>query len=150
MLVIIIDCPLFTTLYTLPHLSLPITCEVVIIRSILSLRKFKPRKVIYSILKQASDRIKLKHNSNHTLKCCLSTYLSFLLNYIGEGNGNLLQYSCLENPKDGGACWAAVYGVAQSRTRLKRLSSTQQMLINTGKARFPPDHAPAPDLAASQ
>ena len=41
---------------------------------------------------------------------------------IGEGNGNPLQCSCLENPRDGGAWWAAVYGVAQSRTRLKRLS----------------------------
>ena len=43
---------------------------------------------------------------------------------IGEGNDNPLQYSYLENPKDGGAWWAAVYGVAQSRTRLKRLSSS--------------------------
>ena len=43
---------------------------------------------------------------------------------IGEGNGNPLQCSCLENPKDGGAWWAAIYGVAQSRTRLKRLSSS--------------------------
>ena len=42
---------------------------------------------------------------------------------IGEGNGNLLQCSCLENPRDGGAWWAAVYVVAQSRTRLKWLSS---------------------------
>ena len=42
--------------------------------------------------------------------------------YIGEGNGNPLQYSCLENPRDRRAWWAAVYGVAQSRTRLKRLS----------------------------
>ena len=41
-----------------------------------------------------------------------------------EGNGNPLQYSCLENPRDGGAWWAAVYGVAQSWTRLKRLSSS--------------------------
>ena len=37
----------------------------------------------------------------------------------GEGNGTLLQYSCLENPRDGGAWWAAVYGVTQSQTRLK-------------------------------
>jgi len=44
--------------------------------------------------------------------------------YIGEGNGNPLQCSCLENPRDGRAWWAAVYGVAQSRTRLKRLSSS--------------------------
>ena len=42
----------------------------------------------------------------------------------GEGNGNPLQCSCLENPRDGGAWWAAVYGVAQSRTRLKRLNSS--------------------------
>ena len=43
---------------------------------------------------------------------------------VREGNGNPLQYSCLENPMGGGAWWAAVYGVAQSRTRLKRLSSS--------------------------
>ena len=42
----------------------------------------------------------------------------------GEGNGNPLQCSCLENPRDGGAWWAAIYGVVQSRTRLKRLSSS--------------------------
>ena len=42
----------------------------------------------------------------------------------GEGNGNPLQCSCLENPRDGGAWWAAVSGVAQSQTRLKRLSSS--------------------------
>ena len=41
----------------------------------------------------------------------------FSLSCIGEGNGNPLQYSCLENPRDGGAWWAAVYEVAQSRTR---------------------------------
>ena len=43
---------------------------------------------------------------------------------IGEGNGNPLQCSCLENPRDRGAWWGAIYGVAQSRTRLKRLSSS--------------------------
>ena len=43
----------------------------------------------------------------------------FSLSCIGEGNGNPLQCSCLENPKDGGAWWAAIYGVTQSRTRLK-------------------------------
>ena len=51
-------------------------------------------------------------------------HFPFSLSRIGEGNGNPLQCSCLENPKDGGAWWAAVYGVAQSRTRLKRLSSS--------------------------
>ena len=46
---------------------------------------------------------------------------------IGEGNGNPLQCSCLQNPRDGGAWWAAVSGVARSRTRLKRLSSSSSM-----------------------
>ena len=50
-------------------------------------------------------------------------HVDFSLSCIGEGNGIPLQYSCLENPRDGGAWWAAVYEVAQSRTRLKRLSS---------------------------
>ena len=50
----------------------------------------------------------------------------FSLSCIGEGNGNPLQYSCLENPRAKGAWWAAVYGVAQSRTRLKRLSSSSR------------------------
>ena len=48
----------------------------------------------------------------------------FSLSFIEEGNGNPLQCSCLENPKDGGAWWASVSGVAQSPTRLKRLSSS--------------------------
>ena len=50
-------------------------------------------------------------------------HFHFSLSCLGEGNGNPLQCSCLENPGDGGAWWAAVYGVAQSRTWLKRLSS---------------------------
>ena len=50
------------------------------------------------------------------------------LSCIGEGNGNPLKCSCLENPRDGGAWWAAVYGVAQSRTRLKRLSSSSNQV----------------------
>ena len=45
---------------------------------------------------------------------------------IGEGNGTPLQCSCLENPRDRGARWAAVYGAAQSRTRLMRLSSSSR------------------------
>ena len=52
----------------------------------------------------------------------------FSLSFIGEGNGNLLQCSCLENPRNGGAWRAAVYGVAQSRTRLKRLSNSSSSL----------------------
>ena len=53
----------------------------------------------------------------------------FILEYThGEGNGNPLQYSCLENPMDGGTWWAAICGVAQSQTRLKRLSSSSSRL----------------------
>ena len=51
-------------------------------------------------------------------------HFHFSLSCIGEGNGNPFQCSCLENPRDRGAWWAAIYGVAQSRTRLKRLSSS--------------------------
>ena len=51
-------------------------------------------------------------------------HFHFSLSCVGEGNGNPLQCSCLENPRDGGAWWAAVYGVAQSRTWLKWLSSS--------------------------
>ena len=50
---------------------------------------------------------------------------------IGEGNGNPLQCSCLENPRDGGAWWAAISGVAQSRTRLKRLSSSSKQIVSS-------------------
>ena len=53
-------------------------------------------------------------------------HFHFSLSCIGEGNGTPLQCSCLENPGDGGAWWAAVYGVTQSRTRLKRHSSSSR------------------------
>ena len=53
-------------------------------------------------------------------------HFHFSLSCIGEGNGNPLQCSYLENPRDGEAWWAVVYGVAQSRTRLKRLSSSSR------------------------
>ena len=56
-------------------------------------------------------------------------HFHFSLSCIGEGNGNPLQCSCLENPRDGGAWWAAVYGVTQSRTQLKRLSSSSSSLF---------------------
>ena len=54
-------------------------------------------------------------------------HFHFSLSCIGEENGNPLQCSCLENPRDRGACWAAVYGVAQSWTRLTRLSSSSSV-----------------------
>ena len=55
------------------------------------------------------------------------------LSRIGEGNGNPLQCACLENLRDGGAWWAAVYGVAQSRTRLKWLSSSNPSRRTRGR-----------------
>ena len=60
-------------------------------------------------------------------------HLHFSLSCIGGGNGNPLQCSCLENPSDGEAWWAVVYGVAQSWTRLKRLSSSS---LHKGVAQF--------------
>ena len=57
-------------------------------------------------------------------------HFHFSLSCIGEGNGNLLQCSCLENPRDGGAWLAAVYGVAQSWARLKQLSSSSSIWDN--------------------
>ena len=71
-----------------------------------------------------------------------ATSLSLLTSRIGEGNGKPFQCSCLENPRDRGACWAAVNGIAQSQTRLKWLSSSSSnksslraeelMLLNCG------------------
>ena len=90
-----------------------------------------------SLLSVENDLLKMKTELCHSL---LKTLLGssqgyqrlrfhFSLSCIGEGNGNPLQCSCLENPRDGGAWWAAVYGVAQSRTRLKRLSSSSSRAI---------------------
>ena len=56
-------------------------------------------------------------------------HFHFSLYCIGEGNGNPLQCSCLENPRDGEAWWAAVYGITQSWTRLKRLSSSSSSMV---------------------
>ena len=63
--------------------------------------------------------------SDTTERC----HFHFSLSCIGEGNGNPLQCSYLENPRDGGAWWAAVYGVTQSRTQLKRLSSSTMLVL---------------------
>jgi len=66
--------------------------------------------------------------------CVCRLHFHFSLSCIGGGDGNPLQCSCLENPRDGGAWWAAVYGVAQSRTRLKWLSSS------SSSSRIRPSH----------
>ena len=65
---------------------------------------------------QSMGSLRVQHDWATSLSC------------IGEGNGNPLQCSCLENPRDGGAWWAAVYGVTQSWTRLKQLSSSSSSL----------------------
>ena len=61
----------------------------------------------------------------------------FSLSSIGEVNGHPLQCSCLENPRDGAAWWGAVYGVAQSWTRLKRLSSSSRRIYRKTLQDFP-------------
>ena len=63
-------------------------------------------------------------------------HFHFSLSCTGEGNGNPLQRSCLENPRDGEAWWAAIYGVAQSRTRLKRLSSSSSRTLSVFQAQM--------------
>ena len=64
-------------------------------------------------------------------------YFHFSLSWIAEGNGNPFRCSCLENPRDGGAWWAAVYGVTQSRTGLKWLScSNHKWVLNFVKGFF--------------
>ena len=63
-------------------------------------------------------------------------HFHFSLSCIGEGNGHSHQCSCLENPRDGRAWWAAIYGVSQCRTQLKRLSSSSSnraLLLKTNK-----------------
>ena len=66
-------------------------------------------------------------------------HFHFSLSCTGEGNGNPLQCSCLENPRDRGAWWAAISGVAQSWTRLKQLSSNSGMLTKKGQSWWNPN-----------
>ena len=63
-------------------------------------------------------------------------HFHFSLSCIGEGNGNPLQCSCLENPRDGGAWWAAICGVTQSRTRLKWLRSSSKNNLEDSKVSY--------------
>ena len=79
----------------------------------------------------------------HLLSLLLTEQLHFhfSLACIGEGNGNPLQCSCLENPRDGGAWWAAAYEVAQSRTQLKRLSSSRSSLLLWQVGSLPLSHS---------
>ena len=75
-------------------------------------------------------------------------HFHFSLSHIGEGNGNPLQCSCLENPGDRGAWWAAIYGVAQSQTRLKQLSSSSSSILQKSIGSQPPRPEPKEQLTA--
>ena len=108
------------------------------------------RQMLYRRSHHSNSQILCLHsNSSHSLRpnlhpiCALQSWNShnasnlittewlhfhFSLSCIGEGNGILLQCSCLENPRDRGAWWAAVHGVAQSRTWLKWLSSSSSII----------------------
>ena len=77
-----------------------------------------------SLIKGIDEKPKANMSNGERLKVTEWLHFHFSLSCLGEGNGNPLQRSCLENPRDGGAWWADIYGVAQSRTRLKRLSSS--------------------------
>ena len=87
---------------------------------------------------QSMGLLRVRHDWATSLSC------------IGEGNGNPLQCSCLENPRDGRAWWAAVYGVAQSWTQLKRLSSSSSSssssVIHQASAKSTPCTCPASSL----
>ena len=111
------------------------------LRKVMEDRKIKPR-VVYIIRRRqwhpTPVLLPRKSHGRRSLVGCSPwgrkesdtterLHFHFSLLCIGEGNGNPLQCSCLENSRDGGAWWAAIYGVAQSRTRLKRLSSSSSI-----------------------
>ena len=88
------------------------------------------------VVKQEMARVTVDILGNQTAKLESDTtesdtteqlHFHFSLSCTGEGNGNPLQCPCLENPRDRGAWWDAVYGVVQSQTRLKRLSSSSKV-----------------------
>ena len=86
-------------------------------------------RIVFYFLKHSKEPLNYNfHRKGSISSTIIRLHFHCSLSCIGEGNGNPLQCSCLENPRDGGACWAAVYGVTQSRTRLKWLSSSSSTL----------------------
>ena len=94
------------------------------------MKLFRPQKIRREKTTHRVQPVYLKSDTTERL------HFHFSLSCIGEGNGNPLQCSCLENPRDRGAWWAAVYGAAQSRTRLKRLSSSSSIKVWVSKSRL--------------
>ena len=85
---------------------------------------YKTKKILPHCFKHTYTSILVWLKPKYT-NINFKNFYRYLAQDIGEGNGNPLQCSCLENPRDGRAWWAAVSGVAQSQTRLKRLSSSR-------------------------
>ena len=115
----------------------------------------QPCVYIYPVLLKPPSYPHLTPLNHHralscTLVLCSRSLLAscFTHGSIGEGNGTPPRYSCLENPRDGGACWAAVYGVAQSRPRLKRLSSSSSVYISMLLSQLVPPSA-SPTVSTS-
>ena len=73
-------------------------------------------KEIKKVKQNQQQNLEMMYMTKTTMLLCLKKHFQ----YVSDGNVNPFQCSCLENPRDGGAWWAAVYGVAQSRTRLKQ------------------------------
>ena len=99
------------------------------------LHLFKCGKTTFHLSVKASVLIQIYYKIQPDILLQVKTWLIFcyrLRLYCGEGNGNPLQCSCLENPRDGGVWWAAVYGVSQSRTQLKWLSSSSSKTLLRG------------------
>ena len=99
-------------------------------------RKWKPTPVFLSGESQGQRSLvgcrPWGHEESETTE---RLHFHFSLSCTGEGNGNPLQCSCLENPRDRGAWWAAIYRVTQSRTRLKRLSSSSVQIEGLDKGK---------------
>ena len=119
----------FTKLSCLSHFDRCFTCIYSFINYLIQRRQWHPTPVLLPGKshgwRSLVDCSPWGHEESDMTECL---YFHFSLSCIGEGNGNPLQCSCPENPKDGGAWWGAVYGVQQSRTRLKQLSSSSNYL----------------------
>ena len=103
-------------------------CRIFLVFYAVFLEKYSAQQNIWWVVSRYELKIIL------LWKCLAPRYsvypIRYKLNQIsGEGNGNPLQFSCLGNPRDGGAWWVAVYGVAQSRTQLKWFSSSRSNQI---------------------